>query len=182
MKLTIALSLLSPWFFLFLAHSDSFGLNKDFIKPGSHEALTEINTFQSQSPIGKLVSNKFVYASREMATRYVETFDPHYLFLEGDLNPNRTTKKSGPIFVSLFILALIYPKKNLWKWGALTLLPTIFFNEHFFTPSKIPFFIFISYLASLELNFLFKNNRRWFWLFTIAFSLEFINFMFNFIK
>jgi hypothetical protein len=181
-KLTIIICLLSPWFFLLVTHPDSFGLNKDFIKPNSHEALTEINAFQSQSPIGKLVSNKYIYVGKEMAARYFETFDPHYLLLEGDLNPNRTTNKNGPIFISVFILAVIYSKKGLWKWGALTLLPTIFFNEHFFTPSKIPFFIFVSYLASLELNYLFKNRQKWFWLFTIALLIEFFYFLFNFVK
>lgn len=182
MKLTILFCLLSPWFFLLIANPNSFGLNSNFIKSSSHEALTEINAYQSQSVIGKLVSNKPLYMAREMATRYFETFDPRYLFLEGDLNPNRTTHKNGPIFVSIFVLAILFPKRRFWKWGFLTLIPTIFFNEHFFTPSKLLFFVFLSYLAGLELNLLFKSDKKWFWTFFMALSFEFIYFLFNFLK
>lgn len=161
--------------------NSSYGLNTNFISPNSHQAQTEINTFQSQSLIGKLVSNKYIYIVREMAVRYIETFDPHYLFLEGDLNPNRSNQKNGPIFFTLFVLAIVYPKRNLWKWGALALLPTIVFGEHYFTPSKILFFIFLSYLGSLELNLLYKSNKKWFIISLVFLLIEFLYFLYNFV-
>jgi hypothetical protein len=177
-KLAILLSVFSPWFLMIIMRPTGFKPVGPLISPTTHTALTETNTYQSQSPIGKLVSNKFIYTAREMVVRFVETFDPHYLFLEGDLNYDRSTQKNGPLFVSVFVLALLYPKKKAWKWGFLLLSPTMLFDEHFFSPSKILFFIFVGYLAGLQLSSLNKNQKIVFW---IAWLFEFSLFAHSFV-
>jgi hypothetical protein len=159
----VLLTVFSPWIWLLVLNPRLPLLHPgDGFKINSHIYLTQINTFRSQAEdahlglLSKLLVNKYTWSAKEGVWRMLESFDPHFLFLEGDFNDRRSTGKSGLVYLSLLLPIISYlsgqdVKKRL-QWVALLLLatlPSVFFNEHFYSPAKIPMFIVFNWLACL---------------------------------
>lgn len=172
--LFVVLCLLSPWFWLLFKNHASplsrpgpkFELNTDFY-------LTQINTYRGETSAnglgfaGKAIINKYTWMVKEGATRMLESFDPHYLFMEGDLNSTRSTGKNGLVYLWLLVpvvwqLTLISEKQRIVWVGILFLstIGSIFYMENYYSPAKIPMFILFDWLAACGLLEIFSLKNR----------------------
>jgi len=184
--LFVVLCLLSPWFWLLfknhlspLSHPGSkFKLNTDFY-------LTQINSYRGETSVndmgllGKIIVNKYSWTVKEGATRMLESFDPHYLFLEGDLNSSRSTGKNGLVYLWLIVpvilqLALISEKQRVVWIGILFIstIGSIFYMENYYSPAKIPMFVLFNWLAACGLVEMlsFKNKLKYVYFMILLFE------------
>lgn len=163
----IALLLASPWFWVFARNlPEIVSLDRDdFYQANSSALISEINTYQSQARaagagiLGKLVVNKGTWFFKDMVTRFLESYDFHYLFMEGDLSLLKSTRSSGPIFLSLLpIIALglcwLIKKRRLILMTLILLSPAIggTFRQHYETLSRLPFIFGLTWLAALGIT------------------------------
>ncbi len=190
------LVVMSPWFLIYLlGFREIFAIKNKPFKVNNQVLLSEINTLQGEGSragfgwAGRLVVNKASWPWREAFGRYLESFDAHYLFVEGDLDVKRSTRTSGPILFSLlpFIIAGFYHYCRRGKplVPALVLfLPLLgaFFDQHYETTSRLPFILGLTWIASLGLIHFFemKGKRPLKILFLIFFVFEYLRFIHNF--
>lgn len=158
----LLINLFSPWVWMVARNPAAFKVTRtQFYQFNSHERLMEINTLRGRSKWSRLIVNKFTWNAKEMLSRAVETFDLHYLVLEGDLDLRRTTGKAGPILLTMVPFMLI-------GFGESWLVPIILasavaglFEPHFFTPARIPLFLIFSWLAAVGICR--KKVGGWYW-------------------
>jgi hypothetical protein len=158
----LALIVISPWFLIFSRNWRLFIPKKtDFYQLNSPQFISEINTFQGEAAEagikgwGKLTVNKGTWFVKDILTRYLESFDFHFLFIEGDLNIQKTTRASGPIYLSL-IPAIAYgfyfnlKKKKYLLLLTILALPLLgaLIGQHYETFSRLPFILGLTLLAA----------------------------------
>jgi len=156
----LLLTALSPITWVIVKNPQTLKLNQwQWFGPLAAARLQEINTQRGQMTaagwrsVGKILVNKYTWTAREMATRVAETFDPEYLFFTGDLDINRSTRTSGPVF--LFTLPAVVWGWVKWRRKKLlaglilaSLLPSAVIEPHWFTPAKLMFFAIWNYVAA----------------------------------
>jgi len=168
----IFLCLISPWFWLLILNPSEplLNLGPEF-NLNTHFYISQINTYRGWATqngfglLGKLVINKYTWSVKEGAARVIESFDPHYLLIEGDINADRSTGKNGLVYLWLIpFVAYYFFKQNLKTRlilvGSLlaSCLPSIFFEEHFYSPAKILLFLILNWLAVS--GFILLKNKK----------------------
>ncbi|RJR25695.1 hypothetical protein C4578_01155 [Candidatus Microgenomates bacterium] len=189
----LALVFISPWFWLFVRSPGALIPRKeDLYQRNTHEFISEVNSFQSESRKqniglwGKIIVNKATFLFKDAITRYSESFDFHFLFIEGDLDVKKTTRASGPLYLSFlpFIaygFALCFKKKDYWPIFFVFISPALaaFFNQHYETLSRIPFILSLTALAAMGIN-AFSKLKGYFFLksvFIFFLIFEFLRFV-----
>lgn len=167
----IVITLFSPWLWLLIINPSDFVISTDLLyKTKTHLRLTEINTYRSQALeagwglLAKIIINKYTWWAKDAASRIGEIFDLHYLVMEGDIDHNRSTGKSGVLYLWLLppIVWTLMRSKNKILWILLlatSLLPALIEN-HFYTPIRIPQLLVLNYLAAQGL----ASFPYWYWL------------------
>jgi len=170
----ILLNLISPWFWVLVKNPMDFVISKNQLYQISNERrLYEVNTFRGEATqhgfglLGKLTVNKFTWVFKEILARAEESFDSYFLFFKGDLNVKRSTWVFGPVLWVLLPMALA---------GFLTLTKSrkrmvicsviffaflgSFFEQHYFSPPKIPLFILFNWLATYGMMAFFSGKTK----------------------
>lgn len=162
----LAINLLSPWMWSLIKNPEAFKFDRWLLyKFDSPERTMEINTLRGQSKWSRLFVNKFTWNSKEIASRIAETFDLHYLVLEGDLDLRRTTGKSGPVLATMVPFILVGFGR---PWAVPIILGSLLaglFEPHFFTPARIPLFLLFSWLAAIGISK--KKIGAWYWILVV---------------
>lgn len=171
----LVLLVLSPWFWMVIRNFRIPGFfDERFIAPSN--VLEEVNTLQNQGSAagfgiaGKLLVNKPTFLFKNTLQRYLESFDPAFLFFKGDLNIRKTTGSEGALFVVLLplilyeVYQLVKEKKELKKRIFFTLLflaplPSAVVYVHYDTISKIPLLLVLTFLAAGGLARLLSTKR-----------------------
>ncbi len=193
----LALILLSPWFLIYLLNFKTItALKMKPFKTNNQVLVSEVNTLRGEAGeadfglAGRLVVNKIAWPGKEILGRYLESFDSHFLFVEGDLDINKSTRTSGPIFLALlpFIIygfCLYYQKGQNFIPTLVLFLPILgfFFDQHYETTSRLPFILGLTWIASLGLlSFFQMKGRRLIKGFFLAFlAFEYLRFIHYFI-
>ena len=190
----IALIFTSPWFWIFQRnYKEILNFNKsDFYQISNPILISEINTFQGETRLaemgflGKLIINKYTWFFKDMLTQFLESYDFHYLFMEGDLNLLKSTRSSGPLFLSLFPFVCygiyrIFRRKK-YPLLFLVLVSPIFgclFRQHYETLSRLPFILSLTLMAAVGIvAFSEKSGYKILkGLFLVFFSFEFLRFI-----
>lgn len=188
--------LISPWLWVLIRNSSPSlyktvriinfknEVNKDQINILRGEVLkSKVPNF-----IGRIVINKFSFYSMEVTKRYLETFDSQYLFFNGDLDLNKSTKSNGPIYLSFLPLILIgiyisIINKDKLKILLLLMSPVLgaFVEPHYESISRIPVFIMLSYFSVIGFLYILKK-KKWLAFLIIFFILfEFTRFIHDFL-
>lgn len=164
----------SPWFWLLIRNFRPIITNNRFFNSPTNQLLTdEINTYRGEmlddkiiSPIPKLLVNKFTLYTFGVIHRYLETFDPQYLFFVGQPGFEFSTQTTGPIYLSylpLIILGLFLNSKKRRKVLLLILflspLPASFIYSHYDTFLRIPVFLILTFLATVGFMRLVKIKK-----------------------
>lgn len=105
----------SPWFVVLLRNASPRIFESVQLINFNDEALKdETNIYRGEmiksgitGIIGRLIINKVSIYSMEITKRYLETFDPQFLFFTGDLNILKSTHASGAIYLSLLPLICV---------------------------------------------------------------------------
>jgi len=118
--------------------------------------------------IGRVFINKFTYLAKDAGQRYLESFDPHFLFSQGDLSIEKSTQTAGPLYWVLlpFLIYGFYLcyKKFPRVFFLVLLLPVlgIFFQEEYETFSRLPFVVGLYFVVALGVvNFFEKKEFLW---------------------
>jgi len=172
--ITIFFILISPWLWILIKNSSldlyrnikTINLNNEVIKDHINISRGEILKTKVPNVVGRFIVNKFSFYGLELTKRYLETFDPQYLFFNGDLDINKSTHSNGPIYLSFLPLILIgiyvslVNKENL-KVYLLMFFPLLpaFIENHYETLTRIPIFIILSYFSSVGLIYLYKKKK-----------------------
>lgn len=198
-QLLVFLSLvcLSPWFWIYLFNFKTISTLK--MKPlvvGNQVLVSEVNTLRGEAvkagfgTVGRIVVNKITWPLKEMLGRYLESFDGHFLFVEGDLDKNKSTRTSGPIFLAVLPFAVygfyLYYRNQQNSIPTLVLLfPIIgtFFDQHYETTSRLLFILGLTWIATYGLTSFSKMKDRrlikaFFLIFLIFEYLRFIHYFF----
>lgn len=187
----ILVNLISPWFWMILLHPASWTFNgRDLYQVTSPARISEINKLRGEAEkagwatAGRLAVNKITWTAKEAFSRTTESLDPNYLFFEGDLNINRSTRRSGPVFLFTLPLLLaglagIKDKKKILFWGLILLIPGSFFEPHYFSPAKLGFLLWWNWLAALGIIRLiqWKAKPALKWIFSFAALSELVYFI-----
>lgn len=189
------LVLISPWFYIGLANKGYF---YNFNKPQLtfSQVEDEVNKFQGEGnrvgvPFTRLVVNKYSMMFRQSVKRYLESYDPRFLFFVGGLEYKNSIRQSGVIFLGFLplILYAVYMSFNLWSnkkrltfYSALFLspIPSVFLSGHYDVLAKIGFLLALTYLAAEGFMLTNKKHRIIWFIITFFILLELINFYHNF--
>lgn len=166
--------LISPWLWVLIRNSN-VGMYKNIrILNFKNEAVIdqinisrgEIQKTKVPNFIGRLFVNKVTFYGIEVTKRYFETFDTQYLFFTGDLDMNKSTKSSGPFYLSFLPILLVgifvtVSNKEKLKIIFLSLTPLLgaFIENHYESITRIPVFILLSYFSSIGILFLYKKKK-----------------------
>jgi hypothetical protein len=159
---------------LVIKNPHAFSVDKDSLYDfGDQVRLSNINTLRGQLPISRFFVNKFTWNAKEIFSRVAETYDLHYLVLEGDIDKHRSTGKAGPIlFTMLPIIIIGLTKRWLWILGGLSIIAGLV-QPHFFTPSRIPLFLVFNLLAAKTIAS--GKVHNWYWGLVILELVRFIH-------
>jgi len=163
----------TPWTLLFnFSRLSKAEIN--FYKFNSPVFISEINFTRGQikeagiAIYGKIFINKFTYFMKDAGQRYLESFDSHFLFTQGDLSIEKSTRNSGPIYwIWLPFLGygfyLCYKNRSKILVFVL-LLPIlgILIREEYETFSRLPFIIGMYYIVGLGVTEFF-NKKKYYW-------------------
>lgn len=143
-------------------------------RPTGSTFITEVNTLQTRSrqsglgAMGRLWVNKYSLYAKEVASRYLESFDLGFLFFTGDLNSYKSTHENGPLlisFVPLIIVGLIWCARNKYYWIllllGLTAIPGALVEQHYESTVRLPLLLVLIFLAAVGLSHLFRNKRKY---------------------
>lgn len=191
----IFIILISPWFWVLVRNSSS-SLYKSvkIINFKSEVSKDQINILRGEilksrvpNVIGRLIVNKFSYYSMEVTKRYLETFDPQYLFFNGDLDITKSTRSNGAIYLSFLPLILVgiylsIINKDKLKLFLLFISPLLgsFMEPHYESISRIPVFIMLSYFSVVGFLYLYKKKKWLALLITFFIFFEFTRFIHDF--
>lgn len=188
--LFIFLNLISPWFWVLIKNPTNFKITKNQLyQLSSERRIYEVNTFRGETAasglglLGKLAINKYTWLFKEILARAEESFDPYFLFFKGDLDVHRSTWVFGPvfwIFSPLVLIGLLNLSKRRQKKvvGLIFIFALLssFFEQHYYSPPRIPLFIIFNWLAAYGVTVFFgsktKKNFRLFYLILITFEIS----------
>lgn len=195
----ILMVLISPWLITISRNFSKINIQDEkrisFNKPFYIE---QINTLRGEvvnkgfPVIGKLFYNKPAYFLREIYVRFLESYNPHYLFFEGDPDLRRGTKASGVLYLGYLPLILAGINYFLLKGSrrvkrilitaglAVSLIPSLFEN-HNDTLVRIPFLIFLTLLGAFGLDKLILQRRKTAIFIAILIIYEFLRFYHDFL-
>ena len=177
----LLINLLSPWFWVLAKNPADFKITANkFYQTINENRLYEINTLRGEATgaglglLGKLTVNKYSWLFKEILARAEESLDPYFLFFKGDLNIKRSVWVFGPVFwIILPSVCFGFSKLSQKQERVALALMLLFaflgapFEEHYFTPAKIPFFLIFNWLAAVGLvNFLALKK---FWLLKLSY-------------
>jgi hypothetical protein len=191
--LYIILVLLSPWIWVMARNMYLFKLpTLSLVSIKEPAFIDEINTLRGESQevglglIGRLEVNKITFYTKSIFERYLESYDPHYLFFVGDFSLLRSTRNSGPLYVSLLpliIAGLYYSLKERTKISNIFLcllllapLPSSFLSAHYDTLTRIPFFIILTFFASFGFWKIYPKKKIWIGLLAVLLFFEITRF------
>jgi hypothetical protein len=192
----IFIILISPWLWVLVKNSNpSLYKTVRIINFKNEVSKDQINILRGEmlkskvpNVIGRVIVNKFSYYFMQVTKRYLETFDPQYLFFNGDLNINKSTKSNGVIYLSF--LPLIFTgiyisliNKDKLKIFLLLISPLLaaFVDPHYESISRIPVFIMLSYFSAIGFLYLFKKKKWLALLITFLIFFEFSRFVHDFL-
>lgn len=156
------ITIFSPWVWLVAKNPKMLVLDPTNLYRASQPArISEINKLRGEASdagvglLGRIVVNKITWNAREAIARILMYFDPHYLFLEGDINITRSTGKTGPVFLTLVPLALwgflhkTHKQKLLFMALILGMAAgAIVFEPIYFMPAGLGVFVIFNWLAA----------------------------------
>jgi len=193
--ITILFILVSPWLWVLIKNSSldlyrnikTINFNNEVIKDQINISRGEILKTKVPNIVGRVIVNKFSFYGLEITKRYLETFDPQYLFFNGDLDMNKSTRSNGPLYLSIFPLILIgiyvslvnKEKLKVYLLGMFSLLPA-FIENHYETVTRIPIFILLSYFSAVGLTYLYKKKKWLVFLIMFLILFEFSRFVHDF--
>lgn len=190
--LIVLLLISSPWLITLLYNlAFIYPYKPKLLIPPPQEIVDEINTLRGESSgassaiFSRLLINKFTILTKEFAVRYLESYDPEYLFFNAGVDVLTKPQGSGHLyltFLPLSLYSLYKSKKNksMFYLLALSPIPSIIIFTHFDTISKIPLFLSLTILASEGLTQLLKNKKAIALLLTLILIFETIRFFHNF--
>lgn len=148
----------------FISHSDLYRFDNQV-------RLSELNQMRGECAerLGKicpLFLNKITWNGREAATRVIESFDPQFLWISGDLDLKRSSRQLGTIYIVYGILAgaVFFNNKNKKKLVIISILlalPSAALESHYHITGKLGLVIFLTWMASQGLmQILNQKNAR----------------------
>ena len=186
------LVIFSPWFSLItknrslLNSADERFISQRFL-------VDEINTLQGQSKKagtrwGKIIVNKFTIYTMEVVKRYLESFDPQFLFFEGDIDIRKSTRSVGALYLTFLplivtgILKMIQEKDNVKKRILSAILfiapiPSSFIFSHYETISKIPLLLILTFFAAYGFTTILSKRKTLALVLVIFLMFEFARFL-----
>ena len=188
--------LISPWLWVLIRNSNiDMYKNIKLINFKDEAIIDQINISRGEmsktnvpSIFGRIIVNKVSFYSIEVTKRYLETFDPQYLFFNGDLDMNKSTRSNGPLYLSFLPLLLIgiyssILNKDKLKLYLLGIFPLIgaFIENHYESITRIPVFILLSYFSSYGLIYLYKRKKWLALLIVFLILFEFSRFVHDFL-
>lgn len=175
-----------PWFLILFQNHSLLTLNKkDIIFSHNQVFVDKTNVLRGQALVsghplmGKLFVNKFTIYGKEMTERYLESFDPNFLFFTGGLDKITSTGNSGQIplsFLPLILYALfviVFSKKNKYNkiivflFVVSPIFSTLFYKHYEWIP-KLLFFLITTLFATHGL-IKFPKSKRIFLLIILLF-------------
>lgn len=174
--LFIIFILISPWFWVFSKNYKLLSLRQErSVCIQDPIFIDRINALRGESqkaglPFGgRPLVNKVTFCAKDIIERYLESFDAHFLFFVGDLDFKKSTRSSGPLYLSflpLILFGLFYLlkdkndlKRKIFVFLLITPLPSAFILSHYESLSKIPLFLVLTFLASFGFSKLFSQRR-----------------------
>jgi len=187
----------SPWFLILWQNHSLINLkNEKKLFFRNQTFVEEINTLRGEGKsaanplLTRVLINKVTFWAGEAADRYLESFDPHYLFFGGiDLKTGDTTTGQFHIlFLPLIILGIyeILVSKNnrsrryFFTALLITPLPSIFFLSHYEGASKIFLFLLLLISATYGALRLFRSSKILAVIISLLFLFETVRFYHNF--
>lgn len=173
--LFLVLLMISPWAWVTARNFRMPGFfDERFLAPSN--VIEEVNVLQNQSSVagfgilGKILVNKPMFLLKNISQRYLESFDPGYLFFKGDLDIRKTTGSQGALYI-VFIPLILYEayqlltgkrgikRRILFLLLAVAPIPSSIVFVHYETISKIPLLLVLTFLAAEGLVRLFTTKR-----------------------
>ncbi|OGM30448.1 hypothetical protein A2630_01870 [Candidatus Woesebacteria bacterium RIFCSPHIGHO2_01_FULL_44_10] len=161
------LVVISPWFWVFIKNRVDYGSKGEkLIFPNNPAIVTRAAVLQKELidsgfslGVAKFLVNKVTIFTYEITGRYLESFNPGYLFFQGDLDLKRSTRAAGPLYLAFLPLIIfsfpeVMKRKNRFLLFALLIspLPAIVIAAHYHNFFRIPLFLILTYLAALGLK------------------------------
>lgn len=120
---------------------------ENFWEFDGHEFVQELNTARGEVDrsgiplLGQIFANKYIWGARKIIENGLTSFDPHYLFFEGDLNKYRSTRVMGitPLILLIPLLAGLQARNAFFL--ILAALFSGFWREAYITLPRMPFIL-----------------------------------------
>ncbi len=174
--LFLIFTLISPWFWV-------FSRNYKLLSPPYEQLvciedpvfIEQINVLRGESNRaglsfgGRLLVNKLTFCAKSAFDRYLESFDPHFLFFVGDLSLEKSTRSTGPLYLS-FLPMIIFGffcllknkggfRKRVIIFLLLAPIPASIVLAHYESITRIPLFLLLTFLASFGFWEIFSRKR-----------------------
>src|SRR4030042_841892 len=177
-------------------YSGLYPLREKFIYPNYQVFVDDVNTLRGElseegipNTVARLLVNKYTNFSYEVLKRYLKSYNPTFLFFSGDVDILKSTKSSGPIYLTLLIpfvyginLALKNRNKLILYLLLTSPLPASLLVKETETLFRIPFFLIFIYLSSLGFIYLVKVKKYMYavYLMVLLFAFELARFIHDF--
>jgi len=184
--ITILFIILSPWFFSFVMFPERFNPNNlTFSTINDQLFIDNINYLQgitrdsSLTFPSRLVVNKYTMYLKKLINNYFETYDPKYLYFEGEDDLTKTPYAAGPLLVGTFSFFAIGIAKSIKKHKYIIYMfmasgiPGAFVVKNYDTISRLLFFLLYAVICSLGFWYLILKHKK---IFTVLLLLTLINF------
>jgi len=173
----VVMVFISPWFTVLVSNSSLiFPYRVKVVSIENDIFLDKVNNLRGEANsagagfLAKLLVNKYAYYGKEVLNRYLESYDPHYLFFSGEANLLKSTLTTGPLYLT-FLPLIVYAifeiatnrkrkeTKLLLFWLLVSAIPAAFVYTHYETIARIPFFLFLTFFAGYGLVKLFSSKK-----------------------
>lgn len=187
---------ISPFFWVLLRNSRIIAVNSvKLLTPNNQILVDEVNSLRGEASsilppqTSRLFINKYVFVLKEYATKYLQSFDPHYLFFTGDPDITKSTRASGPLFLTslpLFLTGLWFCINRIikHKYMILLILLTPLFSSFLITDYetvyKIPFFLSFLGVVSYGIRYLSAKQSKILYFLMIFLVFELLRFQHDF--
>lgn len=193
----VTLVVISPWFVILVSNSSMiFPLQERLVSIQNDIFLDKVNNLRGETInagfalLGKLMVNKYFYFGKEIINRYLESYDPHYLFFSGEANLLKSTLAAGPLYLT-FLPLILYgvfrvsigrnkKLKLIFYLLGFSAIPAAFVYTHYETVVRIPFFLVLTLFAAYGLVKLFSSKRALALLFAFLIIFETLRFYHDF--
>jgi len=194
----ISLVFISPWFLILVGNSRlTFPFQERLVSIQNDIFLDKVNNLRGETISaglglsGKLLVNKYFYFGKEVINRYLESYDPHFLFFSGEANLSKSTLTTGPLyltFLPLIVYAIFKIATNIKRketklllfWLLVSAIPAAFVYAHYETIARIPFFLVLTFITAYGLVKLFSSKKALAILLTIFIIFETLRFYHDF--